>query len=413
MKEQISFIHAADLHLDSPFQGLAHTPEHIFSDLQASTFTALKKLVQAAIEKQVDFVLLVGDLFDNEKQSLKAQIRLRRAFEDLEQHQIPVYISYGNHDYLNGNKYAVTYPSNVFIFQDEQVNYFTYKRNGKAIANIYGFSYKNRAVETNKAKEYYVQDEQIPYHISMLHGSLHSNTEHDVYAPFYLSDLVNKDFDYWALGHIHKREILKENPYIIYPGNIQGRNRKEQGEKGCYHVRMSPTNTTASFIPLQAIQFNEVSLDVSNCEEVYHLENEIKKKLGAELDPSISQLVQLKLTSNNRLLKQWETEQYLDDLIELINETLAHQKPWMYIFRYTAVVHASLFSDEMLYRAEHFMGELIRHFDKVSVHSFTKELFEHRQARKYLDCLSTEDEKRIKEKAKQLLMNELMMNEGE
>src|SRR5690625_3545256 len=250
MSKEISFIHAADLHLDSPFKGLAHMPASIFEQVRESTFAALDRLINMAIETQVDFLLIVGDLFDNEKQSLKAQIRLRRAFEELKRHHINVYLSYGNHDYTNGNSHPVTYPDNVFIFQNEQVNYFTYKKNEQALANIYGFSYENRAVNENKAPSYRILDNQIPYHIATLHGSLHSNTDHDVYAPFYISDLAEKDFDYWALGHIHQREILKEDPYIVYPGNIQGRNRKEQGEKGCYHVSLSSTGTMASFIPL-------------------------------------------------------------------------------------------------------------------------------------------------------------------
>src|SRR5699024_1364030 len=123
-------------------------------------------LVQAAIEKQVDFVLLTGALFDNEKQSLKAQIRLRRAFEELEHHQIHVYVSYGNHDYLNGNSHPVTYPDNVYIFTDEQVNHVTDEKNNHKLAQIYRISYENRTDHTNKAREYDIQDKQIPYHIA-------------------------------------------------------------------------------------------------------------------------------------------------------------------------------------------------------------------------------------------------------
>src|SRR5699024_1074727 len=115
-----------------------------------------------AIDKKVDFVVLVGDLFDNEKQSLKAQIRLRNAFKQLNSHHINVYLSYGNHDYLRGNIYPVTYPSNVFIFSTEKVSTFVYERDGKPLATIYGFSYENRAVNTNKAIEYKVTDENIP-----------------------------------------------------------------------------------------------------------------------------------------------------------------------------------------------------------------------------------------------------------
>src|SRR5690625_3427526 len=98
MANKISFIHAADLHLDSPFKGLTDLPEEIFTKVKESTFEALENLVQTAIDRKVDFILLVGDLFDHERQSLKAQVRLRRAFEDLMEHEINVYLSYGNHD---------------------------------------------------------------------------------------------------------------------------------------------------------------------------------------------------------------------------------------------------------------------------------------------------------------------------
>src|SRR5699024_7263767 len=103
MTDSISFIHAADLHLDSPFKGLSHLPENIFDAVRQSTFQSFQQLIEIAITKQVDFIVLVGDLFDYERQSLKAQIRLRTAFEELEKHQIQVYLSYGNHDFIHGN----------------------------------------------------------------------------------------------------------------------------------------------------------------------------------------------------------------------------------------------------------------------------------------------------------------------
>src|SRR5690625_3746019 len=131
-----------------------------------------------AIEKQVDFILIVGDLFDNEKQSLKAQIRLRTAFEALERHHITVYLSYGNHDYIKGNRHPVTYPANVCIFPDEKVRHFIHSKEGQHVAEIHGFSYENRAVLTNKTAEYQIVDQTIPYHIAMLHGSVQGNTEH-------------------------------------------------------------------------------------------------------------------------------------------------------------------------------------------------------------------------------------------
>lgn len=407
MSKQISFIHAADLHLDSPFKGLTNTPEHIFQEIQESTFVALERLVSAAIQKQVDFVLIVGDLFDNEKQSLKAQIRLRRAFEELNDHHINVYVSYGNHDHLNGNKYPVTYPDNVFIFPTETVSQFTYEKEGKSIASIYGFSYENRAVIANKTKEYQITDDKIPFHIAMLHGSVQSNTDHDMYAPFQIGELSEIPFDYWALGHIHQREVLKENPTIVYPGNTQGRNRKEIGEKGCYHIVLSATGTAMSFIPLQALEFTPLIVDVSTCEEIHQVEKEIQTIIKDQPEPTTPQLIDLTLVSNNENLIKWKSEAFLEDIIDLVNETGIYQSNWYYIFRHVIKVDQILV-DSDLSKGDHFIGELTRDFEDISIYPFITDLFHHKQGRKHLNTLTKEDESLIKKEAQQLLINELL-----
>src|SRR5699024_8246443 len=160
MTDSITFIHAADLHLDSPFKGLKKLPTTIFDDVKQSTFSALDQLVHHAILKKVDFILLVGDLFDNEKQSLKAQIHLRTAFERLQENNIDVYLSYGNHDYILGNPYRVPLPQNVHTSQQERASHFAYHKNTHALAQIDGFSYDNRAVQMNKPSEYEIQKKE-------------------------------------------------------------------------------------------------------------------------------------------------------------------------------------------------------------------------------------------------------------
>ncbi|WP_106498108.1 metallophosphoesterase family protein [Lentibacillus sp. Marseille-P4043] len=413
MSKQISFLHAADLHLDSPFKGLARIPEEIFKEVQESTFIALDRLVNVAINKQVNFVLLVGDLFDNEKQSLKGQIHLRDAFEKLKRHHIYVYLSYGNHDYLNGNHYPITYPENVFTFQQETIQHFLYEQNGETLASIYGFSYENRAVHDNKAIEFPELNDAIPFHIAMLHGSLQSNTEHDVYAPFQLSDLSKQHFDYWALGHIHKREILSVNPPIIYPGNIQGRNRKESGEKGCYHVVLNEVGAaTTSFIPLQALCFENVSVDISECDQPHQLEIAIQHALVEQYHNLGPILVSLTLTSTNPEHQQWETDGILTDIVELLNESARQQTNWFYIYTCIINITTSL-ADTTLAKGEHFLGELVRHAEEASIQPFMKELYQHKQARKYLPSLSDEEQETIKNEAQQYLMRELLYNGGE
>src|SRR5699024_10608863 len=124
----------------------------------------------------------------------------------------------------------------------------------QTLAHIHGFSYVTRDVRGNKAQHYTIKDDTVPFNIAMLHGTLHGNHEHDPYAPFRLEDLQREPFDYWALGHIHKRSVVQKKPPIVYPGNIQGRHRKERGRKGCYYVDMNQFETTLEFIPLQQVK---------------------------------------------------------------------------------------------------------------------------------------------------------------
>lgn len=406
MNHEITFIHAADLHLDSPFKGLSHTPAHIFHEIKESTFLALDRLVEAAISKQVDFILISGDLFDNEKQSLKAQIRLKKAFERLEKQAINVYLSYGNHDYINGNIHKVTYPKNVYIFPDDVVRSFLFEKDGVPFASITGFSYVNRGVDVNKTSEYSIQYPEAAFHIAMLHGSLQGNTEHDTYAPFQLSELANHDFDYWALGHIHKRAVLKEDPPIIYPGNTQGRNRKETGEKGCYYVKLSKTNIEHSFIPLQAILFTPLTVDVSSCNKVFQLESIIQSSLEKQLEKS-PQLIDLHLFAEHDALRTWHSSGELEEIIEIVNDTIINNNPWMQIFRISIEIKKEITDYEANY-GEHFLAELADRFDGAVIQDYLQELYQHKQARKYLETPSQEEEQEIIKEARERLFDELV-----
>ncbi|MGM8366310.1 metallophosphoesterase family protein [Virgibacillus sp. W0181] len=409
MTARISFLHAADLHLDSPFKGLANIPEHLFKEIVESTLTALDRLVQTAIDKNVDFVLLVGDLFDNETRGLRAQVKLRHAFEQLNRHHIKVYLSYGNHDYIKGNIHHVTYPDNVFIFNDEKIDTFTFRRNNQALANIYGFSYVNRAITTNKSESFKIVDEEVPFHIAMLHGSYQKNTAHDTYAPFLISDLMKEEFDYWALGHIHQREIIKQHPPIVYPGNTQGRHRNEQGEKGCYYVEMTDTEVKMNFYPLQAIQFESVDVNISYATEIHEVEMKIRSIIKSMVKPTPVLITLTLLDKQDRLLN-WEKDHTLDELIELLNESFGHETNWKFIYQYKINIPKKR-REEVHIAGDYFIGELSRQMDQAVIQPYLSDLYNHRQAKKHLTPINKETEQTIKEDAYDLLMNELL-NEG-
>lgn len=396
MKE-ITFIHAADLHLDSPFAGLSTAPEAIFQEIKESTFKALNNLVKLAIEREVNFILLVGDLFDHEIQSLKAQIRLRAAFEKLAEHNIEVYLSYGNHDYMAGNIHSVAFPDNVHVFPTEEVSHFTYKN----LANIYGFSYVEKIIDQNKAKDYQVKDQDLPFHIATLHGSIKSNTEHDLYAPFKLSDLSQKPFDYWALGHIHKREILHKEPAIVYPGNTQGRHRKESGEKGCYYVKMKVGETKLEFVPLQAISFEKISLNLANYKDLYESKTSLLQKLqDLRLDTPL--LIDLKIKNSESLSLHHPED--LEDFLHLVHEKTIEQSQWKYIYRTELEEELA----EVSTVGEHFISELMKESKDFSLEKSIQGLLNHRLGRKYLEAFSEEEKEKLKDQALQKILQGLL-----
>lgn len=406
MSEKLSFIHSADLHLDSPFKGLSHVTDHIFKDIRDSTFSAMDKLVDLAIEKNVDFLLIVGDLFDSDQQSVKAQTRLIKAFEKLKSNNIEVYISFGNHDYMNGRLFDYQYPTNVHVFDSEEVSHYIFEKNGVPLATIYGFSYQERAVIENKTDEFQTVSD-TPYHIGMLHGSLASNTEHDVYAPFQINELVSKDFSYWALGHIHKRQILKENPPIIYPGNIQGRSKKEQGEKGCYFVELDSDYISKVFHPLQDIRFEQLVLDVDGCETIQDLEVYLEKEVVKARETYGKCILFVQLTSSTAQIVDWYQQGYVEEVVEFVNELNENGTNWA-VMEDIKLVRNTRWNRDQLDEGGHFLGELVRTFNKPALTEDLSALFLHRKARKYIDYLTEEEMEEIHKEAEELLLHQLL-----
>ncbi|UFU00474.1 DNA repair exonuclease [Radiobacillus kanasensis] len=402
--KKITFIHCADLHLDSPFKGLRNMTPAKYKDVQESTFIALSRLVHLAIEQQVDFVLLVGDIFDKEILSLKAQIRFKEAMEQLEQHSIQVFASFGNHDYVEQRSLAVSLPSNVHLFETEDVTFLPFIKNGERIAHIYGFSYEKREVQENKVEEY-VQRDGARFHIATLHGSLSTNTEHDVYAPFQLSELVTTSFDYWALGHIHKREVLKAKPAIVYPGNIQGRSKKETGEKGCYLVELDEKNTDLSFYPLQEIRFETSEIDVHECSNLGEIAAKLKHSLQHHVYGKC--ILTIRFKGYQSSLGEWHRSGEITELIDLENERESFSKAdWTHIEGYKT----NYYQDPSQQTAEElgFRKEVFRSLhEEIDIQEILKPILQHRQVRKHLDIFTDGEVKELEEAAEELLIDQL------
>ena len=256
----LRFVHAADLHLDSPFRGLSEIAPSLQSIMREATFRAFQGIVDLCLEQKVDFLLIAGDIHDSTNRSLRALTRLRNEFERLAVHHIPVLLCHGNHDPLSGWGAKFSWPENVHVFKAGEVEAKSIYRNDVEIVRIYGVSYGTEQVSDNLAKAFY-KEEDAPWSIGLLHTNVGHDPNHQNYAPCTIQDLLQAKMDYWALGHVHTYRVLHASqPTIIYPGNSQGRHPREPGPRGCILVNVPESgHVQYQFVPVDVIRwYNEI-----------------------------------------------------------------------------------------------------------------------------------------------------------
>jgi len=358
------FIHAADLHLDSPFKGLSKAPEAVRKGLSESTFAALRKLTELAIAEKVDFMVIAGDLFDEADRSLRAQLALLQEWRRLATEGIPVYAIHGNHDHLGGKRAQIDLPPNVHIFgADKPSGVPAYGRSGELAAYVYGMSYGERAETRNLALSYKTVPE-APFHIALLHGNVGSNGAHDPYAPCTLEQLVGSGFDYWALGHIHKRELLHEYPHIAYSGNLQGRNPKETGAKGCYVVDVAQSGgVEMRFVPLDEVRWLEADVSIEGIASERELLRSVERRVEQceEKESGSSLMLRLRMTGSGELHRLVSQPASLAAWLEQLQESRpqSFSGPWTYIYDLSSTTTSPM-NWELLQDEDSFAGELFR-----------------------------------------------------
>ena len=263
--QQFKFIHSADLHLDSPFQGLQKSCNAPVEKLRGATRKALENLLSLAIREQVEFVLIAGDVYDGDWQDYQTGLFFRRQMLELQKHGIEVYLIHGNHDAKSEITRHIRMPANVHTFASGAAES---KQHRALPITIHGRSFPSRAVENNFAISY-PQATNGHFNIGLLHTSLVGSNAHDTYAPCSESDLASKDYNYWALGHIHIPQIVNRQPYIVYSGNTQGRHVREAGERGCWLVSVESDHAVElEYKSLDVVRWASVEVDISGvCEE--------------------------------------------------------------------------------------------------------------------------------------------------
>lgn len=259
----MKFLHIADVHLDSPFLGLSFLPSELFCQIKNAIQLSFEKAVNFAIDHDVDLVLLAGDTFDSIHPTPQSKIFFANQIKRLVDRQIQVVMVLGNHDYsqiddllLNESPYFKIIGSNEQI---EQVDFMT---KSQYKYRVVGFSYQHNHITEDIIAKYPPKSTSV-YTIGLAHaGMKQSSVDQNNYAPFTLNEVKNLNYDYFALGHIHLRQVLSQEPWIVYSGNLQGRHVNEKDAKGFYfgQVDEQSQNTQLQFIDVSPIVWQTVDL---------------------------------------------------------------------------------------------------------------------------------------------------------
>lgn len=283
----MKFIHAADIHLDSPLSGLAAYKDAPADLLRTVTRDAFTKLVDEAIEEAVDFMVIAGDLYDGSWKDYNTGHFFCREMGRLNIAGIPVYLLFGNHDAASEMTKRLTLPRNVHQFESRKANTFLIEDLKVA---LHGRSYKDAATVENLAASY-----PAPVagwlNIGVLHTALEGNSEHANYAPCSLAELNAKSYQYWALGHVHEHAILQKSPWVVFPGNLQGRYIRETGERGAIIVTADETGIqSVERLLVDVLRWHMVDVDASDAntlEDVVRLVGRAFEQLIAKTPDTI------------------------------------------------------------------------------------------------------------------------------
>ncbi len=258
------FLHAADIHLDSPLVGLAAYEGAPAERLRAATREAFVNVINLAIEEEVAFVVIAGDLYDGSWKDYNTGLYFSKQMGRLREKGIPVYLIDGNHDAESVMTRALKLPDNVQKFSARKAETF---RIDELQVALHGRSFAKRAEEGNLVSGY---PEPVAgwFNIGVLHTSLEGNAQHATYAPCSAAELRAKGYQYWALGHVHERRVVSENPHIVFAGNPQGRHIRETGPRGVTLVEVSDDEAVSlEHRCTDVLRWHRLEADVSEAED--------------------------------------------------------------------------------------------------------------------------------------------------
>lgn len=257
------FLHAADIHLDSPLKGLEKYEGAPVEEIREAARKAFSRLIDLAIDQRVAFVLIAGDLYDGDWKHINTGLFFVAQVSRLHRAGIPLYLIAGNHDAANRMTKSLNLPPNVIVFRSDAAHTETIE---PLLVAIHGQSFATPSVTEDLSIGY---PPPLPgyLNIGLLHTCASGREGHERYAPCSIDALKRSGYDYWALGHIHQREILCESPIIAFSGNIQGRHIRETGAKGVFLVTVENERISkVEFQSVDVLRWVLVSVDATGVE---------------------------------------------------------------------------------------------------------------------------------------------------
>jgi DNA repair exonuclease SbcCD nuclease subunit len=291
----MKFIHAADLHIDSPLRGLEAYEGAPVERVRNATRDALRRLVQLCLEEQADFLIVAGDLFDHDWKDFNTALFVVDQFQKLVKDGIRILVIRGNHDSVAETSLKAPWPTSEHftLFNHKQAETVVLKDLSVA---IHGMSFPERHVVKNLVPDY-PQPVKGLFNIGILHTNATGSDEHATYAPCTLEELSKKGYQYWALGHVHQYQILSKEPcHIVYSGNTQGRHIRETGAKGCYVVTVeNGAVESMKFVSTDVLRWKQVEIDLTAEQRLEDLGDIVEARLREELIEADGRLLGVRL----------------------------------------------------------------------------------------------------------------------
>lgn len=320
------FVHIADVHLDTPFSSRSPV---VRDRLREATRGAFRAAVDLALKHEVHALLIAGDLFDGDRISFQTERFLVSQLARLTSTGIQVVYATGNHDpgTPGSRSLEIAWPEGVTVVAGAEPRRVRVEdRSGAAVGHVTAAGHETARESRDLAAGFPVPDGTVP-EVGLLHtqvvGSVDEDAHHP-YAPSALDRLTGAGYHYWALGHVHHRQVLSRRPAVHYPGNPQGRTPREDGPRGGLLVDLSdPDHPSATFHVLGPVRW--ARLRVSELGECRNLDDVVEvvaraweDSPGARAAGTTETLLQLTLTGGSPLWRMFAERDELEALAQAV-----------------------------------------------------------------------------------------------